>query len=43
MENAVAVDVVQNREQEDLTLPTVKEPVNVDDANNINGGTTNSL
>ncbi|XP_031741363.1 uncharacterized protein LOC101204567 [Cucumis sativus] len=39
VENAVAVDVVQNR---DLTLPTVKESVNEDDAKDINGGTRNS-
>ncbi|KAL0541030.1 hypothetical protein IC582_021060 [Cucumis melo] len=39
MENAVAVDVVQNR---DLTLPTVKESVNGNDAKDINGGTRNS-
>ena len=39
VENAVAVDVVQNR---DLTLPTVKESVNEDNAKDINGGTRNS-
>ncbi|KAL4017881.1 hypothetical protein IC575_021457 [Cucumis melo] len=39
VENAVAVDVVQNR---DLTLPSVKESENEDDAKDINGGTRNS-
>ncbi|XP_022133569.1 uncharacterized protein LOC111006120 [Momordica charantia] len=39
VENAIAVDVVQNK---DVALPNVKESVNSDDAKDVNGGIKNS-